>query len=285
MQEMVCLVTGANRGIGRATVEGLARLGATVLMLCRDREAGERARAAITTGTGNRNLELLIADLSLPADVRRVADEIRASRSRLDLLVSNAGTLLPSRTVTVDGIETTFAVNHLAGFILISELTGLLRASAPSRVVIVGSEAHRRVVDPEDWASANGYSGRAAYNRSKLANVLFSSDLARRLNGSGVTVNCCHPGWVNTPVLERMYDRWWLHWLWPVVRNVFTITPAEGAKPVLYLATSPELAGITGEYFKHNRPAATSPTSRDAAIAARLWNLSERLSGEIIATR
>lgn len=281
MQGKVCLVTGANRGIGRATVEGLACQGATVVMACRNREAGETTKADIAAATGNRNLELCVADLSVQDDVRRLAEEIKASHSRLDVLVSNAGTFLPHRSVTIDDVETTFAVNHLAGFILINELTDLLRASAPARVVIVGSEAHQRVTDPEDWVSVKGYSGRTAYNRSKLANVVFCYDLAHRLEGSGVTVNCCHPGWVNTNVLERMYDRWWLRWLWPFVQKFFTVTPAEGAKSVLYLATSPDVEGVTGKYFKNGRPVTSSLISHDPVIGARLWNLSLRLTGEL----
>jgi len=281
MQGKVCLVTGANRGIGGATVEGLARQGHTVLMVCRDRDEGEAAKAEIAAATGNRNLELFVADLSVQADVQRVVSEIKASHSRLDVLVSNAGTFQLHRRVTVDDIETTFAVNHLAGFILINGLTELLRASAPARVVVVASEAHQRVSDPEDWVSVRGYNGRTAYNRSKLANVVFSYDLAHRLEGSGVTVNCCHPGWVNTRVLESMYNRWWLRWLWPVAQKFFTVPPAEGAKLVLNLATSAELEGVTSKYFKNGQPVTSSLISHDPVIGARLWNLSLRLTGEL----
>jgi retinol dehydrogenase 14 len=281
MQGKVCLVTGANRGIGRATVEDLARQGHTVLMVCRDRDAGEAAKAEIAAATGNRNLELFVADLSVQADVHRVVTEVKASHSRLDVLVSNAGTFQLHRRDTIDDIETTFAVNHLAGFILINGLTDLLRASAPARIVVVASEAHQRVSDPEDWVSVRGYNGRTAYNRSKLANVVFTYDLAHRLEGSGVTVNCCHPGWVNTHVLESMYNRWWLRWLWPVAQKFFIVSPAEGAKSVLYLATSAELEGVTGKYFKNGQPVTSSLISHDPVIGARLWNLSLRLTGEL----
>lgn len=281
MKGKVCLVTGANRGIGRATVEGLARLGATVLMVCRTREEGEAARAEIAAATGNQNLKVYAADLSVQAQVRSVADEIRANHSRLDVLVGNAGTFQMQRVVTVDDIELTFAVNHLAGFILINELGDLLKASAPARVVIVASDAHQRVSDPEDWVSTKAYNGRTAYNRSKLANVVFTYDLAHRLEGSGVTVNCCHPGWVDTGVLERMYDRWWSRWLWPFVQKFFTVPPAEGAKTVLYLATSPDVEGVTGKYFKNEQPTTSSLISHDAVIGARLWNLSLRLTGDL----
>ncbi len=197
MQGKVCVVTGANRGIGRATVAELARQGATVLMVCRDRASGEAARQEIAAATGSRTLELFVADFAVQAEVRRVAEEIKAKHSRLDVLVSNAGVFHVNRVMTVDNIEATLAVNHLAAFILINELTDLLRASAPSRVVIVASEAHQRVADPGRTGSAlKTYNGRTAYNRSKLANVVFCYDLAHRLEGSGVTVNCCHPGLV-----------------------------------------------------------------------------------------
>ena len=277
MQGKVCLVTGANRGIGRATAEELARQGAIVLMACRNRELGERAKAEIIAASGNRQVELFIADLSVQAQVRQLADDIRARHSRLDVLVNNAGAFFPRRTVTADDVEATFAVNHLACFIVVNELADLLRASAPARVVVVASEAHQRVSDPEDWESVRGYSARTAYSRSKLANVIFSYDMAHRLEGTGVTVNCCHPGTVDTPVLRGLYDRWWM---WPIVRQ-FVITAEEGARTVVYLATSSEVEGVTGKYFKTSRPATSSLISHDAVIGARLWNLSLRLTGEL----
>ncbi|HEY3934833.1 MAG TPA: SDR family oxidoreductase [Gemmatimonadales bacterium] len=280
MQGKVCLVTGANHGIGRAVTEGLARQGASVVMVCRNRESGESAKSQIAAATGNHRLELLIADFAVQAEVRRLAEEVRGRHQRLDVLMSNAGAFIARRTLTVDDIEKTFAVNHLAPFILINELSDLLRASAPARVVIVASEAHQRVSDPEDWMSVKGYNGRTAYARSKLANVMFSYDLAHRLEGSGVTVNCCHPGIVDTPVLRGLYDRWWSRWVWPIVRR-FAITPEEGAATPLYLATSPDVEGVTGKYFKDCRAATSSLISHDPVIGARLWNLSLRLTGEL----
>lgn len=280
MQGKVCLVTGANHGIGRAVTEGLARQGATIVMVCRNRESGESAKSQIAAATGNHRLELLIADFAVQAEVHRLAEEMRARHQRLDVLVSNAGAFIARRTLTVDDVEKTFAVNHLASFILINELSDILRASAPARVVIVASEAHQRVSDPEDWTSVKGYNGRTAYARSKLANVIFSYDLAHRLEGSGVTVNSCHPGIVDTPVLRGLYDRWWSRWVWPIVRR-FAVTPEEGATTPLYLATSPEVEGVTGKYFKHRRAATSSLISHDPVIGARLWNLSLRLTGEL----
>ncbi len=281
MRGRVCLVTGANRGIGRATAEGLARLGATVIMACRNREAGEQARQEIVAATGNDQVELLIADLAVQADVRASAADFRARHRQLHVLISNAGAYHQRRVSTADGVEATFAVNHLAGFILITELLDLMRAAAPARIVLVASEAHRRVPNPEDWQSIEGYGGYTAYSRSKLGNVLFGYDLARRLDGTGITVNSCHPGVVGTPLLEGIYDRWWSRWLYPITKRYLTITAEQGAQTVLYLATAPELAGITGGYFRSMKPARSSARSHDAALASRLWDVSARLTGTV----
>ncbi len=280
MQGKICLITGANRGIGRATAEALARQGATVLLHCRDRAAGEAAGKEIVAATGNRNVEVLVANLAVQAEVRQLASEVQARHNRLDVLVSNAGAFFLNRGVTPDNIEATFAVNHLAPFILTNALTELMKASAPSRVIMVASESHQRVTDPEDWESTKGYNGVTAYGRSKLANVMFCYDLAHRLEGTGVTVNCCHPGVVETQLLEGGFNRWWLRWLWPVVRR-FTISPTEGAATPTYLATSADVEGVTGRYFKKVRPATSSLISHDAVLGARLWNLSLRLTGEL----
>lgn len=280
MRGKVCLVTGANRGIGRATAEGLARLGARVLLLCRDRELGEAARREIIAATGHDAVELYVADFAVQAEIRRVAAEIRAAHQRLDVLVNNAGAFFLHRTKTVDGIEATFGVNHLGPFILTNELLPLLQAAAPARVVVIASEAHQRVTDPEDWESVKSYNGITAYGRSKLANVMFAYDLAHRLEGTGVTVNACHPGRVNTKILADGFDRWWTRWAWPIAQK-FLITAEEGAKTPLHLATSSDLDGVTGRYYKDLRPATSSLVSHDAVIGARLWNISLRLTGEL----
>jgi NAD(P)-dependent dehydrogenase (short-subunit alcohol dehydrogenase family) len=281
MRGRVCLVTGANRGIGRATAEGLARLGATVIMVCRDRAAGEQARQEIIAATGNTQVELLLADLAVQAEVKALAESVRRRHPQLHLLISNAGVYQKRRVTTVDGIEATFAVNHLAGFILIGALLDVMRAAAPARIVLVASAAHWRVTDPDDWESANGYRPVIAYSRSKLANVIFGYELARRLEGRGITVNSCHPGLVNSQLLEAIYDRWWLRWLYPATRKLLTITAEEGAETVLYLATAPALDGVTGKYFRHRKASASSRLSHDTALAARLWDLSLRLVGEL----
>lgn len=278
MRGKVCLVTGANRGIGRATAEGLARLGATVIMICRNRTAGEQARQEIVAATGNQQLELLVADLAVQAEVLALADEVRARHQQLHVLISNAGVYHQRCTTTADGIEATFAVNHLAGFILISELLDLLRAAAPARIVLVASAAHRRVFTSVDWESANGYSAFKAYARSKLANVIFGYDLAHQLEGTRVTVNSCHPGLINSQLLEAIYDRWWLRWLYPSTKQLLTITAEQGAETVLYLATSSAVDGLSGKYFSDMKATASSKLSHDAVLRAGLREVSLRLT-------
>ncbi|MEO5800519.1 MAG: SDR family oxidoreductase, partial [Gemmatimonadales bacterium] len=228
MKGKICLITGANRGIGRATAEALARQGATVLLHCRNRSDGETAKAELIAATGNSNIDVLVANLAVQTEVVALADEVKARYPRLDVLINNAGAFFLNRVVTVDEHESTFAVNHLASFILTNALTDLLKASAPARVIMVASESHQRVTDPEDWESNKTYNGLTAYGRSKLANVMYSYDLAHRLEGTGVTVNCCHPGVVETNLLESGFKRWWLHWFWPIAKR-FTVSPAEGA--------------------------------------------------------
>jgi NAD(P)-dependent dehydrogenase (short-subunit alcohol dehydrogenase family) len=280
MDGKVCLITGANRGIGRATAEGLARLGATVMITARDRAAGEAARREIIAATGNERVTLFVANFAVQADVRRLAEDVKAATPRLDVLINNAGAHFLMRTTTIDNVEATFAVNHLASFLLTTSLLPLLEASAPARVIIVASEAHQRVSDPEDWESTKAYNGVTAYSRSKLANVIFGYDLAHRLEGHGVTVNSCHPGVVKTALLESGFNRWWLRWAWPMATR-FMITPEEGATTLLHLAASPEVEGVTGKYFKKSRAATSSLLSHDAVVGARLWNVSLRLTGQL----
>ena len=281
MQGKVCLVTGSTRGIGRATAEALARAGATVLLHGRDREHGEAVQREIAASTGNQHIELFVADFSSQAEVKRLAEEIRARHGALHVVINNAASFYPRRVTTADGIEATFQVNHLSYFQLTNELLSLITASAPARIVNITSEAHQRVTDPEDWESSKSYNGITAYSRSKLANVMFTYDLAHRLEGTGVTVNCVHPGRVKTNLLETgWFKRWWLHWAWGFAQR-FLISPEEAARSIVYLAMSPELEGVTGKYFKQSVPATSSLVSHDAVIGARLWNISLRMTGEL----
>jgi NAD(P)-dependent dehydrogenase (short-subunit alcohol dehydrogenase family) len=275
-----CLVTGANRGIGYEIALGLARLGARVLVHARTAPKAEEAARTIAAASGNGLVEGVHADFLHQTEVRALAETVLARTERLDVLVNNAGAFFTYRTTTDGDHEATFAVNHLAPFILTNALLDRLRASAPARVVVVASEAHQRVSNVEDWESRVGYSGYGAYSRSKLANVMFTYDLAHRLEGTGVTVNACHPGVVDTGIIEDGLSRWWTSWLIPIAKR-FTIPPAEGAETPLHLATSPDVEGVSAKYFKKRRPATSSLVSHDATIGARLWNISLRYTGEL----
>ncbi|HET9066637.1 MAG TPA: SDR family oxidoreductase [Gemmatimonadales bacterium] len=280
MHGKVCLVTGANRGIGYEIALGLARQGARVLVHARTAEKADHTAELIREISGNPAVEGVHADFMRQDDVRQLAADVLRRADRLDVLINNAGGYFTYRTTTDDDHEATLAVNHLAPFILTNALVDRLKASAPSRVVNVSSEAHIRVSNIEDWESRQGYSGYGAYSRSKLANLLYTYDLAHRLEGSGVTVNACHPGLVDTGIIETGLSRWWTRWLIPIAKR-FATSPEEGAETPLYLATSPEVEGVTGKYFKRKRPATSSLVSHDATIGARLWNISLRYTGEL----
>ena len=272
-----CLVTGANSGIGKEIARGLAAEGMRVLMVARNRERGEAARAEVSAATDNPAVELLVCDLASQRQVRELATTILDRCNRLELLVNNAGLTLGRRTLTEDGIETTFAVNHLAPFLLTNLLRDRLEASAPSRIVIVASDAHRGAeIDFDDLGGERGYSGWRAYQQSKLANILFNRELARRQNETGVTATCLHPGVVRTgfgrqgPALIRFGTR---------IAGMFLLPPNKGADTAIWLASSPEVEGASGGYYEKRRLANPSRAARDPVAATRLWELSERMVG------
>lgn len=269
--ERVYLITGANAGIGRATAERLAAAGGTVVLLCRALARGEEARRAIVAATGNTRVELLVADLSSQRQIREAAAEFHVRYGRLDVLINNAGILTRKRRLTEDGLELQFAVNHLAPFLLTHLLLDLLEASSPARIVTVSSEAHRAGrIDFADLQGERSYRGLRAYRQSKLANILFTRELARRLQGRGVTANAVHPGVVATGLL---FSGWRIARLVrPLLRD-----PARGAEPSAYLALSPEVAGVSGGYFVDHRPVEPSARAKDPETAKRLWEVSEEL--------
>lgn len=276
MKGKVCVVTGASSGIGRVTALELAKLGATVAMVCRNPERGEAARDEIREESRSETVHLLIADLSSQKDIRRVAVEIGERFDRLDVLVNNAGLALPHRMLTEDGIEMVFAVNHIAYFLLTNLLVDMLKKSAPARIVNVASQAHRRAtLDLDDIELTRGYSMWGAYCRSKLANILFTYELARRLSGTGVTVNAVHPGTVRTNIWAAAPA-----WVRPIlaVASPFMRSPEKGAETLVWLASSPEVEGMSGRYFIDLRAAQSSPLTYDEALARRLWVTSERLA-------
>ncbi len=277
MNGKVCLVTGATSGIGAVTARELARRGATVALAGRNEARCAAAVEQIRRQTGNPSVESLLADLSSPQQVRELARRFRERHSRLDVLVNNAGAIWMKRRETADGLEMTFAVNHLAYFLLTLSLIDLLKASAPARVVNVSSGAHRGAkLDFDDLMMKKSYHGWTAYSRSKLANLLFTYELARRLEGTGVTANAMHPGWVATGFGR---DNGLLGAAWLLLTRLFAIGPEKGARTVVYLATSPDVAGVCGGYFVHERAVPSAPDSLDLASAKRLWQLSLDLTG------
>lgn len=275
MTGKTCIVTGASSGIGKVTARELTRMGADVVLVCRDRGRGEAARQEIAAAAG-REPDLLLADLSCQAAIRGLAAEIRGRYRRLDVLVNNAGLIVGERQLSPDGIELTFATNHLGYFLLTTLLVDLLRASAPARVVNVASEAHRfgPGLDFDDLQGQKGYRSLRAYGRSKLCNILFTAELARRLEGSGVTVNCLHPGAIASNFGQSGTP--FFAWLARLGRP-FLLTNEQGAATTIYLASSPDVEGKTGGYYRKGRSAKPSRAARDAAAAARLWEVSEQL--------
>ncbi len=268
---VVAVVTGATRGIGRPVAERLAALGARVVLPVRDPAQGEHVVEAIQQRNGL--AEMIRADLSSMASVRSAANEIARRHPRIGLLINNAGVITPRREVTAGGLERQLAVNHLAPFLLTLGLLGALEAGAPARIVNVSSGAHSgQRLDFDDLMSERDYRRDRVYSRTKLANILFTHELARRLEGSGVTANAVHPGVVATGLLSDYLGM-------PAGRRAFGTTPERGAEPIVYLAASPDLAGVSGRYFDRCRETRSSAASYDEAAARRLWEESETLIG------
>jgi retinol dehydrogenase 14 len=275
MTGKTCLITGGNSGIGKATALGLARLGWNVVIVSRSKEKGEKALTDIISASGNRNVELMLADMSSQDSVRNLASDFRASHERLHLLVNNAGVYLTRRIATVDGLEATFATNHLGTFLLTNLLLDVLKANAPARIVNVSSDAHYGAkVNFEDLQGEKKFSGWQAYGQSKLAMILFTHELAKRLEGTGVTVNSAHPGVVRTNFAN---NNGLVTFGFRLLRPFF-ISPQTAAKRILYVATSPDLDGVSGKYFTKMHEANSSPESYEDESAKRLWQLSEQLT-------
>jgi NAD(P)-dependent dehydrogenase (short-subunit alcohol dehydrogenase family) len=279
MQGKVCLVTGATAGIGRITARELARLGGRVIIVGRSPEKTQATVRQLQAETGSTSVDSLIADLSSQAGVRQLAEDVRARCDRLDVLVNNAGAMFTKHAKSVDGIEMTFALNHLSYFLLTNLLLPLIKASAPSRIVNVASDAHKGVSIPfDDLQGEREYSGWKAYQRSKLANILFTNELARRLDGTGVTVNSLHPGFVRTNFLDVLGDGWRGRLIRAIASGI-ALSPEQGARTSVYLASSPDVADITGRYFVKEKPVISSRQSLDSAAAQRLWRISEEMTG------
>ena len=278
MHNKVCMVTGATDGIGKVTARVLVEKGAQVVVVGRNRAKTERTVAEIKQQTGRDTVDYLLADFASQAQTRQLAADLLARYERLDVLVNNAGTMFISRKETADQLETTFAVNHLGYFLLTNLLLDVLKASVPARIVNVASDAHEGLkLDFDDLQAEKEYKGMVVYGRSKLANLYFTYELARRLAGTGVTVNALHPGFVatnigadNIPLLGKP-----IKWL----INRFVKSAEEGAETTIYLATSPEVEGVTGKYFVDCQAVASSSVSYDETAARRLWQVSAEMVG------
>jgi NAD(P)-dependent dehydrogenase (short-subunit alcohol dehydrogenase family) len=276
MKGKTVLVTGATQGIGKFTAQALAKLGASVGITARDRARGEAAAEEIRDKAGA-SVELHMCDFASRADIRRFAEDYRKKHDKLDVLVNNAGAINMQRKLSADGLELTFAVNHLGYFLLTHELMPALEAAGAARIVNVASEAHRRAhIDFDDLQCERGYAGFRAYGRSKLANILYTYELARRLDGKRITANCLHPGVVATGFGRN--DKGWLGYAIKLVAPFF-LTPEEGAATSIYLASSPEVEGVSGKYFAKSAEKKSNRESYDRDVARRLWEVSEKLTG------
>ena len=272
------LITGATNGIGKIAATELARMGASVCIVARNRSKGQAVLDEIKRATGNTNIELFIADLSSMADVRNLAQEFTEEHGTLDVLLNNAGAFYSERKLSADGLEMTFALNHMSYFLLTNLLLPVLKATPNSRVVSVSSLAHTS--GKLDFANLQGeqkFNGWKAYSDSKLENVLFTFALARRLTGANVTANCLHPGFVKTGFGHG--NSGMISNLLGLAQNLFAITPEAGAKTMIHLASSLEIAGITGKYFDKSKAVSSSAASLDQALQEKLWAHSEKLAG------
>jgi NAD(P)-dependent dehydrogenase (short-subunit alcohol dehydrogenase family) len=273
----VVVITGATAGIGKSAAERLAGLGARIVMVARDQGRADQALAPLRAIAPNAAHCAYYADLSLLGEVKRVGAEIASAEPRIDVLVNNAGGFFPTRKITAEGIERTFALNHMAYFVLTHCLRERLLAAAPARIISTASVAHLpRVIDFDDLQTSKRYGLLVAYGRSKLCNILFTRELSRRWAGTGITVNCLHPGFVASRFGKESGG------LLPLVlraAQVFAISPEEGAETIVYLASSQEVADVSGRYFYKCRASATAVQAEDDSAARRLWQESAKLAG------
>ncbi len=277
MQGKTCLITGATNGIGKETALSLAQMGARIVVVGRNRQKSEAVVAEIKQQSGNNAVELLLADLSSQKEVRRLADEVKANYPRLDVLVNNAGGIYTQRQLTVDGLEYTFALNHLSYFLLTNLLLDLLKASTPARIVNVSSGAHQMgKMEFDNLQGEKRYSTMRAYGTSKLENILFTYELARKLEGTGITTTVMHPGGVATGFGHNNAGIFSV-----VVKffHLFSRTPAKGAETVVWLASSPDVEGATGKYYYDLKEIKSNAESHDQAKAQKLWQMSQKLTG------
>jgi NAD(P)-dependent dehydrogenase (short-subunit alcohol dehydrogenase family) len=276
MKGKICLITGGTNGIGKSTAQALAHMGATVVIVGRNAQKTNQVVQEIRLATGNANMDSLLADLSSQQDIRRLASDFKSKYSHLHVLLNNAGGTFMKRQLSVDGIEMTFALNHLAYFLLTNLLLDMIKASAPARIVSVSSDAHSGgKIDFDNLQGERSYSSFGPYGSSKLANILFTNELARRLEGTGVTANALHPGLTSTGFGRNNPG---------VVMKIMGIlipligrSPEKGARTSIYLASSPEVQGVTGKYFVDCKVTQPAPQAVDQAVARKLWDISAEM--------
>jgi len=282
MNGKVCMVTGATSGMGEMTARRLAELGATVILVGRNRERGDETLRRIVAATGNTAVELMLADLSSQAQIRQLVQQFKSRYQHLHVLVNNAGAWITTRQESIDGIEMTFALNHLGYFLLTNLLLDTLKASAPARIINVSSYGHKQTqMNFDNLQAKQRYDGLQAYRQSKLANILFTYELARRLAGTGVTVNAVNPGLVATRFGFNNFGfipAWIVNLLTRVYGLVGT-NAEQGAQTSIYLATSSNVEGVTGKYFEKQTAVPSSEESYDPAVASRLWQVSIAMTG------
>jgi NAD(P)-dependent dehydrogenase (short-subunit alcohol dehydrogenase family) len=267
------VITGANTGIGRATAEELARRGAQVTMICRSRERGEAACAEIKAATKNESVGLVVADLAVMADVRRAAEEVKKLHPKIHVLINNAAVFLPKREVTPDGLEKTFATNYLSHFLLTHLLLDNVKAAAPSRIINVATKTTGIKVNFDDLQLEKGYSIMNAVGPTKMAMILHAQELAKRLQGTGVTVNALHPGLVKTPLLDEVPG--WMRFFF----HLFSSSPEKGAQTSIYLATSPDVAAVSGKLFADCKEVKAGGQAADGSSQQKMWDVSTKLAG------
>ena len=272
----ICLVTGANAGIGYAISLGLAKMGATVVIVCRNESRGEAAMTELKEKSGSSSISLFIADLSSQNSIRQFVTDFNAKFERLDILINNAGVITQNHTLTEDGLETQFALNHLAPFLLTELLLDSLKKSGSARIINISSNAHQTAsINFDDLQSEQTYKPKEVYQRTKLCNILFTYELARQLQGTSLTANCVHPGVITTKLLQAYNGRkGGFNFIGKLLYN----KPAKGAETPLYLASSSEVAGISGKYFDNKKIVSSSKYSNDLAVAKELWRVCKSLT-------
>ena len=275
MKGKICMITGANSGIGKATALGLAKMGATIIMVCRNKDRGEKALEDIKKEVENGTVDLMIADLSTQKAIHQLVKEFKERYQFLHVLINNAGVNLSRCMLTEDGIETTFAVNYLAQYLLSNLLLDVLKASSPARIVNVASSVLAKNIDFENLNGEKHYRQLNAYGQSKLAVILLTYELSRRIEGTGVTVNCLHPGYVKTNMIKNF--RKFVKYFYPLI-GLFMKKPKKGAKTSIYLASSSEVEGVSGKYFKKRKEVESMKAVYDEEIAKRLWDVSIALT-------